>query len=126
MAEPSAKIQVQQSLQNLTDEAPLRPHDAKPEDVVAGNYGVYLFPGYSLEQHSEFIKNDLTRHIMHIFDTLYTDRVVYSSRNVDDLLLAAIRSDPGVEAVNYDYKIELIEPVFRGEPFSRKLDTDQA
>ena len=41
---------------------------------------------------------------MHIFDALYKDRVVYSARFVDDALLAAIRSDPGVEAVDYDFR----------------------
>lgn len=46
---------------------------------------------------------------MYVFDSLYKDRVVYSARDVDDELLAAIRLDPGVEAVEYDYKVHLIE-----------------
>jgi len=44
---------------------------------------------------------------MYIFDTVYTDRVVYSAWNVDDDLLAAIQLDPRVEAVDYDYKAEV-------------------
>jgi hypothetical protein len=44
---------------------------------------------------------------MYIFDAIYKDRVVYSARNIDDGLLAAIRSDPGVEAVDYDYKVSV-------------------
>jgi hypothetical protein len=83
-------------------EAPLR---GEPDDIVPGNYAVYLFPNYSLEQHSRTIKTDIALHIMNIFDTLYYDRVVYSAQDVDDSLLAAIRSDPGVEAVEYDYNV---------------------
>jgi hypothetical protein len=41
---------------------------------------------------------------MYGLDTLYTDRVVFCARNVDEALLAAIRSDPEVGAVDYDYK----------------------
>jgi hypothetical protein len=108
MADPTADAQMQQALHAPTYEADLFPHDTKPEEVVAGQYGVFLFPGHSLEQHSEFIKTDLTPHIMHIF-SFDKNRVIYSARDVNDLLLAAIRSDPGVEYVEYDYKVELIE-----------------
>jgi hypothetical protein len=91
-------------LQTLTYEAPLRSHGGKVEELVPANYGVFLFPGHSLKQHYEFIKNDLTPLIMYGLDTLYTDRVVFCARNVDEALLAAIRSDPEVGAVDYDYK----------------------
>lgn len=74
---------------------------------MPGFYGVYLFPGHSIEQHSAAIKTDLTPYITHIFDKHYTDRVVYSARNVDNSLLAAIRSDLGVEYVTYDYSVEI-------------------
>jgi soluble P-type ATPase len=70
---------------------------------VPGNYGVFLFPGHSIEQHSAAIKTDITPHIMHIVNKLWADRVVYSVRNIDNDLLAAIRSDPGVEFVELDH-----------------------
>ena len=38
------------------------------------------------------------------------DRVVYGCREVDDRMLAAIRSDPGVEFVWCDSKIDIEEP----------------
>ncbi|KAH6722734.1 hypothetical protein BKA61DRAFT_593052 [Leptodontidium sp. MPI-SDFR-AT-0119] len=75
-------------------QAPLRdPGGTGP--IVPGNYGVYFFPGHSIEQHSAAIKTDITPHLMHIFDKLWTDHIVYSARNIDRVLLAVIRSDRG-------------------------------
>ncbi|KAH7409536.1 hypothetical protein BKA64DRAFT_665189 [Cadophora sp. MPI-SDFR-AT-0126] len=83
-------------------QAPLRdPGGAGP--IVPGSYGVFLFPGRSIEQHSIEIQTDITPYIMHIFDKLWTDRVVYSAGNIDDELLAKIRKDPGVEFVEMDH-----------------------
>jgi hypothetical protein len=109
MPNSAAAAQVQYPLHLLPApyEAPLRSLGGKPEDLVPGNYGVFLFPGHSLEQHFKAVKIDLTPHIMYIFDAIYKDRVVYSARNIDDGLLAAIRSDPGVEVVDYDYKVSV-------------------
>ena len=59
-----------ESATDVTYEAPLRSHGGQPEDLAPGIYGVYLFPGHSLEQHSKFIKTDLTPYIMHVFGTV--------------------------------------------------------
>ncbi|KAH6711535.1 hypothetical protein BKA61DRAFT_611155 [Leptodontidium sp. MPI-SDFR-AT-0119] len=74
--------------------APLR-HSGGAGPIVPGYYSVFLFPGHSIEEHSAAIKTDITQYIMFVFDKLYTDRVVYSARGIDDDLLAAIRSDRG-------------------------------
>jgi hypothetical protein len=108
-AAAEAEKPVQHSLHEhpITCEAPLLPHDADLEKFVPGFYGVYLVPGHTLHQHIETVKTDLTPYIYNIFDRLYPDRVVYGCEDVDDELLAAIRSDPGVEAVWRDGKVEI-------------------
>ena len=108
-AAAEAENPVQYSLHEhpIACEAPLLPHNADLEKFVPGFYGVYLVPGHTLQQHFEAVKTDLTPHIYNVFDRLYPDRVVYGCKNVDGELLAAIRSDSGVEAVWRDSKVEI-------------------
>ena len=92
-------------------EAPLLPPNANLEDFVTGHYGVYLLPGHTLQKHFEVIQTDLTPYIRHVVDRIFVDRVVYRCRHVDDVMLALIRSDPGVEVVWRDSNVvEMEEP----------------
>lgn len=54
------------------------------------------------------VKTDLTPHIYNVFDRLYPDCVVYGCQNLDDEVLAAIRSGSGVEAVWRDSKVDIV------------------
>jgi len=66
---------------------------------------IFLAPGHSLQAHSEAIHRNITPHVYTTFDKLYgDDKVVYLGASIDDELLAAIRSDPKVELVEYDTK----------------------
>jgi hypothetical protein len=96
-------------------EAPLLPPNANLEHFVTGYYGVYLLPGHTLQKHFKVIQTDLTPYIRYVRDGLFVDRVqrvVYGCREVDDVMLAAIRSDPGVEVVWRDGNpvVEIEEP----------------
>ncbi|CZR55855.1 uncharacterized protein PAC_05743 [Phialocephala subalpina] len=88
-------------------EAPLRSYGS-PEEVIPGSYAMWLYPGHSLQQHFDVVLADLK---VHISGTLHAivKHVIYIASNVDDELLAAIRSDPGVDAVDFDYRAYLIE-----------------
>lgn len=79
--------------------AQLRSHGGKPKEIVPASYDVYLFAGHSLEQHSKAVKANLTPHILYVWCVLMV--VVSSAQNVDENLVAAVHSDPRVEAVRY-------------------------
>lgn len=83
-------------------QAPMRFWGA-PEEIYSEAYTVYLFPGHSLQQHFEAIYEDLKPYNLGVLDAIYLDKVVYVVQKVNDEMLAAIRSDPGVEFVDYDY-----------------------
>lgn len=73
-------------------EAPLLPPNANPEHFVTEHYRVHLLLGHTLQKHFEVIQTDLTPYIYHVFDKFYVDRDFYGCRDVDDVLLASIRS----------------------------------
>ena len=103
-------------------EAPLLPPNAKLEHFITGHYGVYLLPGHTLRKHFEVIQTELTPYIRYVLDGVPLEgvpRVVYGCREVDDVMLAAIRSDPGVEAVWRDFNsvVEIEEIHSRSEFF---------
>src|SRR3954452_18753158 len=85
-----------------TAKAPLRPPHSNPDNIIPGSYIVFLFPGQSLEQHSGVVKMDLLKYVRHIYEILYPEKVVYHAENVGDALLATIRSDSGVDLVDFD------------------------
>jgi len=60
---------------------------------------------------------------MKFFDTLYYDRVIYSALNVNDSLLAAIRLDPEVERVEYDYKVSVNQVKDALDAGGKSMDT---
>lgn len=80
----------------VQDEAPLLwPGD----DTLPGMYSIHLVSDYTIQQHFESARFDVTPFIKFRFDDLYDGDVVYYAEKVDDDLLAAIRSDPNVKAV---------------------------
>jgi hypothetical protein len=88
-----------QNVLTATYQAPLR--GCGEGDVVSQSYIVYLAPGHSLEQHSAIIKKDITPYVEHIYD-MYTEKVVYVGKRIDQDLLQAIRADKRVELVECD------------------------
>lgn len=94
-------------------------HDAKPKSpykaplksipekymVEPITYIVYLAPGHGLDKLSETIGRDITPYVGHVLDLDYYvkhDQVVFLAERVDDELLEAIRSDVGVQQVEYN------------------------
>lgn len=104
---PDATAAGQTQQQPLQYEAPLGSNRSPPSSGIFGSYGVRCFPGHSLAQHLQIVGADLTPHIRRVFDYPWMDYLYYSSFNIGDDLLAKIRADPGVEAVDYDFTVEL-------------------
>ncbi|PVH78203.1 hypothetical protein DL98DRAFT_256123 [Cadophora sp. DSE1049] len=76
--------------------------------IVQRNYVMFLFTGCSIEQHSAAIETDIMPHIigiMGIMGAVWTDRIVYIARNVNNELVDSIRADPGVEFVDLDHEL---------------------
>lgn len=92
--------------------APLTPEgtDPKKDLVEPISYLVYLTPGHGLEKLSKAIGRDITPHVRNVLDFEYyvkNNQVVFVAERVDDKLLDAIRSDIGVEQVQYNGKWRL-------------------
>ncbi len=66
-------------------QAPLLCHS---ESRIPESYAVFLSPGWTLEQHSAAIDQDLTPYIRWVLDRKILDRVVYHGEDTDDELLA--------------------------------------
>lgn len=103
----SSKTTIGPSLsdQNAPYKAPLQPEDVDPRDMDPVSYLVYLTPAHTLQKHSEAIGRDIMPYIRSILDLpYYTERgqVVFSYDRVDDEMLDDIRSDRGVELVEYN------------------------
>ncbi|KAF2153968.1 hypothetical protein K461DRAFT_277030 [Myriangium duriaei CBS 260.36] len=88
-----------------------------PEQYKAGHYAVGLRPGHTLDMHFRAIGCDLTAYMKRPI-LIFPDGsgAVYFVHSIDDNLLTIIRSDPGVEHVEYQNARSgrLIEPVERG------------
>ncbi|KAK3314307.1 hypothetical protein B0H66DRAFT_537554 [Apodospora peruviana] len=92
--------------------APLTPEgtDPKKDLVEPISYLVYLAPGHTLEKLSEAIGRDITPYVRNVVDFDYyveNNQVVFVAERVDDKLLDDIRSDTGVEQVQYNGKWRL-------------------
>jgi hypothetical protein len=78
-------------------EAPL---DGCKETVTPGEYAVSLYPGHSVKNHFAVIGHDiyLTSHN----DLFFHGSTVYWAKDIEEDILIAIRSDPGVHSVSCD------------------------
>jgi hypothetical protein len=63
------------------------------EGRIPQSYDVFLSPGWTLEQHSAAIDRDLTPYVRWVLDNKILNRVEYHGYDIDDELLATIRSD---------------------------------
>jgi hypothetical protein len=99
-------ISAQVTLANVKYEAPWG-NNPSPEDRVPDAYSIYLRPGYTVTELSETIGRDVSVFISS-FSPSDNGAVWFHIRGVDDGLLAAIRSDPGVETVEW-------MPIYRPE-----------
>jgi hypothetical protein len=98
----SSEVPPQQLLHPFTCEAPLLPANARSEWHIPGKYRVHLVPYHTLRQHFEAIQTDLlvlSPHVSYTHYGVHPERIIYGCTKVDDVLLAKIRSDPGVEVV---------------------------
>jgi hypothetical protein len=94
---------------NSRYEAPLL-CNMSSEDLVPQSYGVFLSPGWTLENHFEAIGRNLTSHIRWVWDrTIVVDQVVYHAERIDDGLLAKIGDDRYVDTVSCDYRVHIDE-----------------
>ncbi|KAM7188972.1 hypothetical protein V8F33_010306 [Rhypophila sp. PSN 637] len=89
--------------------APLTPEGIDPEkDLLEPiSFIVYLAPGHTLQKLSEAIGRDITPHVRNVLDFDYyvkNNQVVFVAERVDDKLLDDIRSDVGVQHVQYNGK----------------------
>jgi hypothetical protein len=74
-----------------------------PFETVPQAFIICLAPGYSLLQHSEAIQTNIQPYDRHIFN-FNDDEVIYRGGGIDDHLLSAFRSDPGVTHLSCDCK----------------------
>jgi len=72
--------------------------DEPPEDLVGGAFQVLLAPGHSMEKHSKVLGKDMKPYSTNMYK-FHTGKTVYSAKRISQVLLAALRSDPGVELV---------------------------
>ncbi|KAH6667962.1 hypothetical protein B0J14DRAFT_704396 [Halenospora varia] len=99
---------------------PTQPYEARiicdvpPEEISFQAYEVFLALGHTVEKHSATINKDLAPYIQRVFNFDPLEGPFYFAMNVDDDLLKAIRSDPGVLSVACDIKIRLVEAI-RGD-----------
>lgn len=91
--------------------APLLNSDVPMSEKVAGSFGVFLYPGCSLEAHKSTVKEivDLDAHIQKIFDVELPGQVWYHARNISDVALDAIRGDTSVALVECTTLIHMID-----------------
>jgi len=95
-----------EDIRNALYKAPLHPEVVDPKFLEPDlSYLIYLARGHTLQKHSEAIDRDITPYIREILKLPYyveRDQVVFSCERVDDKMLDDIRSDPGVERVEYN------------------------
>ncbi|CAO2654225.1 Nn.00g109580.m01.CDS01 [Neocucurbitaria sp. VM-36] len=82
-------------------EAPLRYCDGEYGEVVPEEFLVLLKVGHSLTDHWLAVGAYMESHINGLMN-IYPDQILYGGTGIDDALLARIRADPGVEAVDCD------------------------
>lgn len=91
-------------------EAPLHGCDNSYNDVVPQSYNVFLHQGYSLGDHKQTVIGtvDLDTTIEIVFPETARHGLYYSSE-LDDNALAAVRADMGVEMVECNRRVTLVE-----------------
>ena len=84
--------------------APLRNSDLPPQNIVPGQYLVYLQPGYTLEDHKRTVgEAALPEGSIKAVHNLHTAQYdVYYTAQLSESSLDTIRLDPGVEFVECD------------------------
>lgn len=93
-----------------TYQAPWGNPDALPEHIIPDNYILYLAPEHSMEDVSRVIGIDLQPYVDNVLPMRHQDySVAVCVKGVDESLLTAIRSDPGVKMVERNTKIYLAQ-----------------
>ncbi|KAI1840422.1 hypothetical protein JX266_013389 [Neoarthrinium moseri] len=94
----------------LPYEAPLIEDDSDLQ-VIPKFYQILLFPGHSVSDLSTAIGQDIQPHISHVFDDLHSEDgdLIFSVKDVEDELLATLRTYKGVKIVYRAYTPELDE-----------------
>jgi hypothetical protein len=86
-------------------ETPLRYRDRDSERCFKhGEFLVYLYPGHSLADHSAAVGTDMATYMRADADTISKEYIVYTCKGVGEYILARIRADPGVEAVDCNFR----------------------
>ncbi len=96
-------------------EAPLHLCDSV-NDPVPHSYFIFLHMGYTLEQHAQAVGHgtDLNSDIEHIFPE--TDRHgLYYSVELDDASLDLVRADIGVDMVECNMRVWLVDSVYEAD-----------
>lgn len=88
--------------------APMHACDLPDEEIVYNSYIVFLHRGYSLDQHSQAIGFDVESLIEHRFPETKRHGVYYGATLNKDVL-AIVRADTGVDMVECNVKVHLIE-----------------
>jgi hypothetical protein len=100
--QPSVDVDAKHSETNKSYESPLT--ESNPESRRRRKtYQVMLRPGHTIQDHNAAIGMKIepyTRYISGFKE--WNTRIFYTAGNIEDRLLAAIRSDPGVENVEFD------------------------
>ncbi|KPM37675.1 hypothetical protein AK830_g8908 [Neonectria ditissima] len=104
-------------------EAPC-PYHRPNAKLIEDEYIVVLHRGHTLQKHFDQIGSDLTVNasMFYSIDTING----YRAKLPQDFVHDHIRFDPGVEFVEHDHSISLIEPIFEGEDDSAYEDSTEA
>ncbi|KAJ4247524.1 hypothetical protein NW762_013204 [Fusarium torreyae] len=89
------------------------PYHRPEAELIEDEYVVVLHRGHTLQQHFEQIGNDLTVNasMFYPIDSING----YRAKLPHNLVHEHVRFDPGVDFVQHDHRVSLIEPVEKGE-----------
>jgi hypothetical protein len=88
-------------------QAPL--HEPKdPEDRIEEEFAIALIPGHSMEDHSKAVGTNMSTYV-HYHYTFDPERLWFYAKGIDDALLERIRGDEGVEFIERNCKVYLID-----------------
>lgn len=89
-------------LSTKTYEAPIQNSNLPIQERVPDELLVTLFPGYTLEQHSDAIGEDIWPYIWTAY-SINSDHILYIGKDIGHELLRSIRRDQGVNFVEYNF-----------------------
>jgi hypothetical protein len=87
--------------------APLQVPNVPDIYLALDEYIVHLSTAHTLHAHCQIIGIDMDPYISATFNVSNSGKIAYLAKGVSNELLETIRSDRGVELVQYNYKLPI-------------------